>query len=85
MSDAATHKLPGQYLGPEFHASPVAWRIARALAEGLDGKEGASDDALWLYMRYNQIKHQRPDWSFSECRDLAYAQFVQEILNKAIP
>jgi len=57
-------------------------RIAKALAEGCDGRSFASDDAKWLHRRYEDWKHEDPPASFSDARDRAFADFIVFVLSE---
>lgn len=60
-------------------------RIAKALAEGCDGRSYSSPDAKWLHRRYEQWKDREPSASFTDYRDLAFADFIAGVLNGTIP
>jgi len=59
-------------------------RIAKALAEGCDGRSFSSADAKWLLRRYEEWKNLDPAAGFSDCRDRAFADFVVGVLQDAI-
>ena len=59
---------------------PRILRIARALAEGCDGRSFSSDDAKWLCRRYEKHKSGDPPASFADARDRAFADFIVWVL-----
>lgn len=59
---------------------PRVIRVARALIEGCDGRECASEDAQRLHERYGVLRAASPSLSFSRCREMACCEFIAEVL-----
>lgn len=59
---------------------PKLVRIAQALAAGCNNREHAGPDANRLYEKYQRFRAV-PANSFEQCRDLAFCEFIAEVLN----
>ena len=62
---------------------PRVIRIARALAEGCDGRDDSSADAKWLHKEYLRNR-EIAGLSFTECRERAFCVFISLVLNGEI-
>ena len=61
---------------------PLLLRIAKALAEGCNGREYASEDVKWLHRRYEEWKDLDPAAGFGECRERAFVDLIVMVLGE---